>query len=88
MIHVSVLLTIIAESLITLVLSVCHEPSTRYATTLSFAEVNFLFSALLVVVVTCAVFKIPVAFGEGIRTSENAYGVLAMQSLHAWSQTA
>jgi len=64
-IHVSVLLTVLAESLVTFVLSVRHEASTRYATPLSFAHGTLLFCALLVVVVVCASSKMPVAFGAG-----------------------
>jgi len=62
-IHVFVLLTVIAESLVTFVISVRHDPSARRATSLSFAHGTFLFSAVFVVRETYVTSQMPVAFG-------------------------
>ena len=63
-IHVSVLLAVITQSLVTFMISVRHELFTCCATTLRFAHGTFLYSVLLVIVVTCAASKMPVAFGK------------------------
>ena len=58
MTNLFVLLTIVAEPLVTLLISERHDPSTRRATPLSFAHRTFLFSALLVVRETRAASKV------------------------------
>ena len=65
MIHVSVLLNDIAETLLTFVISVRHEPSTRPATSLSFVNGTILCSAVFVVVVTYMNSKMSIAFKTG-----------------------
>jgi len=64
-IHVSVLLTVLTESLFTFVISVRHEPSTCRETTFTFTHGTFLFSAPLMVGDTRAASKMPIAFGAG-----------------------
>ena len=63
LIHFSVLLTDIAEPLVTLMLFVRHEQSTRRATPLTLTHGFFVHCALLVVDETRVASKMPVAFG-------------------------
>ena len=65
MIHVSVLLRVLKESLFTFVISLCHEPSTCRATSLTFTYRTFLTGALLVVVEIRATSKMPIAVVAG-----------------------
>jgi len=66
MIHVSVLLAVLAESFVTLVLRARNEPSTRGATSLTFAHGFSIGRALLLVVrITRPTSKMSVTLGAG-----------------------
>ena len=61
MIHFPILLTLLREALVTFVIFVRHNPSTRRATTLTFTYRFFRCGALLVVGETRAASKVPIA---------------------------